>query len=121
MTYCITGENPGPGTPASLSAPDNVCPPGPPGGPQSAGPSTPGLPQPHMGPAPPFPPASAPEGAPFMQQQSQLFVFSTSLANKAAEGVQAGQYKSIIDYHMDQPSTKQYLQVTILLLNNTCR
>ena len=47
----------------------------------------------------------------FMQQQSQIFVFSTSMANKAAELVRQGQYQSIRDFHMDQPGTKQFLQV----------
>lgn len=47
----------------------------------------------------------------FMQQQSQIFVFSTEWANKASEAVLNGQYKSIISYHMDQPGTKNMLQV----------
>ena len=48
---------------------------------------------------------------PFMQQQSQIFVFSTGLANKAADMVQQGLYKSMLGYHMDQPNTKKFLQV----------
>lgn len=47
-----------------------------------------------------------------MQQQSQIFVFSTNLANKAAEAVLQGQYASIISYHCAQPRTKKYLEVS---------
>ncbi len=50
-----------------------------------------------------------------MQQQSQIFVFSTSLANKASESVLSGQYKSLIEFHIDQPNTKKYLQVCVVL------
>ena len=50
-----------------------------------------------------------------MQQQSQIFVFSTSLANKAADAVHHGQCKTIIDYHMEQPGTKQFLQVGVAI------
>lgn len=49
----------------------------------------------------------------FMQQQSQIFVFSTSMANKAAESVRMGQYKSIRDFHLDQEGTKQFLEVIV--------
>ncbi|XP_062614271.1 protein pygopus-like isoform X2 [Saccostrea cucullata] len=45
-----------------------------------------------------------------MQQQSQIFVFSTQMANDAAETVMAGQYKNILSFHMDQPNTKKFLQ-----------
>ncbi|RUS89913.1 hypothetical protein EGW08_002354 [Elysia chlorotica] len=48
---------------------------------------------------------------PFMQQQSEIFVFSTALANQAAEGVRMGQCKTIIQFHMEHPSTKAFLQV----------
>lgn len=47
----------------------------------------------------------------YMQQQSQIFVFSTSLANKSAESVLAGQYPTIIAYHCAQPRTKKFLEV----------
>uniref|UniRef100_A0A0A9Y5Q4 B-cell lymphoma 9 beta-catenin binding domain-containing protein n=1 Tax=Lygus hesperus TaxID=30085 RepID=A0A0A9Y5Q4_LYGHE len=50
--------------------------------------------------------------AQYMQQQSQIFVFSTALANKAAEAVYNGQYNSIIAYHCAQPRTKKYLEGT---------
>ena len=57
----------------------------------------------------------------FMQQQSQIFVFSTELANKAAESVLSGQYKSIISFHCDQPGTKQMLQVRITTTTTTTK
>jgi len=47
----------------------------------------------------------------YMQQQSQIFVFSTSLANKSAESVISGQYPTIIAYHCAQPRTKKFLEV----------
>ncbi|CAA9998473.1 unnamed protein product [Nesidiocoris tenuis] len=50
--------------------------------------------------------------AQYMQQQSQIFVFSTALANKAAEAVYNGHYNSIIAYHCAQPRTKKYLEGT---------
>ena len=67
-------------------------------------------------PAPPQPGMQAPmpsDGHQFMQQQSQICVFSTNLANKAADMVRAGHYASIRDYHMDSPQTKSYLQVRV--------
>lgn len=48
----------------------------------------------------------------YMQQQSQIFVFSTSLANKSAESVNSGQYPTIIAYHCAQPRTKKFLEVS---------
>ncbi|XP_072946097.1 protein BCL9 homolog isoform X3 [Epargyreus clarus] len=45
-----------------------------------------------------------------MEQQSQIFVFSTLLANKGAEAVISGQHQSIIAYHCAQPGTKKYLE-----------
>lgn len=47
----------------------------------------------------------------YMQQQSQIFVFSTQLANKGADAVYQGHYPSIIAYHCAQPGTKKYLEV----------
>lgn len=55
--------------------------------------------------------------AQYMQQQSQIFVFSTSLANKAADSVLQGQFQSIIAYHCAQPGTKKYLEKHPLKLN----
>ncbi|XP_028025562.1 collagen alpha-1(I) chain-like isoform X4 [Bombyx mandarina] len=45
-----------------------------------------------------------------MEQQSQIFVFSTMMANKGAEAVLSGQHHSIIAYHCAQPATKKYLE-----------
>ncbi|CAD5116942.1 DgyrCDS5781 [Dimorphilus gyrociliatus] len=53
-------------------------------------------------------PAASP--ADFMQHQSQIYVFSTEWANKAADSVESGIYKSIIAYHYDQPETKSMIQ-----------
>lgn len=50
----------------------------------------------------------------YMQQQSQIFVFSTQLANKSAEAVRSGQFPTIIAYHCAQPETKKFLQVNRL-------
>ncbi|KAI5738728.1 hypothetical protein M8J77_010472 [Diaphorina citri] len=55
--------------------------------------------------------------AQYMQQQSQIFVFSTQLANKAADCVLGGQYPSIISYHCAQPKTKKYLEKHPLKIN----
>lgn len=63
-----------------------------------------------MGPMPHQAPPTSGESQ-FMQQQSQIFVFSTQMANDAAETVMAGQYKNILSFHMDQPNTKKFLQV----------
>lgn len=52
--------------------------------------------------------------AQYMQQQSQLFVFSTALANKSAESVLRGEFPSIIAFHCAQPKTKKYLEVSSL-------
>lgn len=50
-------------------------------------------------------------GMEYMQQQSQIFVFSTALANKGAENVINNHYSSIIAYHCAQPGTKKFLDV----------
>lgn len=47
----------------------------------------------------------------YMQQQSQIFVFSTALANKGADAVRNGDFTTIINYHCAQPETKKFLQV----------
>lgn len=54
-----------------------------------------------------------------MQQQSQIFVFSTVLANKGAEAVRSGQFPTIIAYHCAQPETKKFLQVIRIILLST--
>lgn len=56
--------------------------------------------------------------AQYMQQQSQIFVFSTKLANKAAEAVFQQQYPSIIAYHMSQPATRKFLEKNPFKVNN---
>ncbi|KAF5274544.1 hypothetical protein FQA39_LY07156 [Lamprigera yunnana] len=53
----------------------------------------------------------------YMQQQSQIFVFSTMLANTGAEEVMQGRYPSIIAYHCAQPGTKKYLEKNPLKVN----
>lgn len=77
--------------------------------------------------APPHPPPPTPDGVQplasnvinkqpssmevqYMQQQSQIFVFSTLLANTGADEVLQGRYPSIIAYHCAQPGTKKYLE-----------
>lgn len=50
--------------------------------------------------------------AQYMQQQSQIYVFSTAWANKGAEAVMQGQFSTIIAYHCAQPGTKKYLEVS---------
>jgi len=54
--------------------------------------------------------------AQYMQQQSQIFVFSTQLANTGADAVLRGEYHSIIAYHFAQPATKKFLEVYYTLL-----
>lgn len=53
----------------------------------------------------------------YMQQQSQIFVFSTVLANTGADEVMQGRYSSIIAYHCAQPGTKKYLEKNPLKVN----
>uniref|UniRef100_L7LUY8 Putative collagen type i alpha 1b n=1 Tax=Rhipicephalus pulchellus TaxID=72859 RepID=L7LUY8_RHIPC len=48
--------------------------------------------------------------AQYMQQQSQIFVFTTGMANQAAESVLTGQCPSIIAFHCAQPGTKRILE-----------
>jgi len=56
----------------------------------------------------------------FMPQQSQVFVFSTSMANQAAEAVERGLCRTIIDFHIEQPRTRQFLQVSVVPNSSTC-
>lgn len=51
-----------------------------------------------------------------MQQQSQIFVFSTGLANKGADAVRNGLYPTIIAYHCAQPETRKILSVRKLYM-----
>ncbi|XP_070495956.1 protein BCL9 homolog isoform X3 [Chironomus tepperi] len=53
----------------------------------------------------------------YMQQQSQIFVFSTALANKGADSVRSGQFPTIIAYHCAQPETRKFLQKFPLKVN----
>lgn len=57
----------------------------------------------------------------YMQQQSQIFVFSTMLANSGAEEVLQGHFPSIIAYHCAQPGTKKYLEKNPLKVNQFSR
>jgi len=129
----LSSSGPGSAPPPSSNLTDNATP-----GPQSssllpsAGP--PGkLPYPNCGPptssqGPPLqsvggPPRHGPGAGPlmdggvagpmgaFMPQQSQVFVFSTTMANQAAEAVERGLCRTIIDFHVEQPRTRQFLQV----------
>ena len=52
--------------------------------------------------------------AQYVQQQSQIFVFSTLMANKGAEMVMQGQFETIISYHMAQQCTKKFMEVSCL-------
>ena len=48
----------------------------------------------------------------YMQQSSQIFVFSTQWANKAAQAVMQQEYPSIICWHENQSETKKHLAVS---------
>ncbi len=52
----------------------------------------------------------------YMQQSSQLYVFSTQWANRSAEAVMSEQYGSIIAWHESQPETKKQLEVRLFLI-----
>ena len=49
----------------------------------------------------------------YMQQSSQIFVFSTDWANRGATAVMEQQAPSIISWHESQPETKKQLGVSI--------
>lgn len=51
---------------------------------------------------------------PYMQQQSYIFVFSTELANRAADAVFQGRFPSIIDAHMQEKETQNILSRNVL-------
>ena len=99
-------------------------PPGPMGGPMGVptGPGGPG-PGPGPGPAPPhsqiLPSNVLGKGGDrtldqqYMQQSSQIFVFSTEWANNGARAVMDQQAPSIISWHESQPETKKQLEVSI--------
>lgn len=52
----------------------------------------------------------APMDSQYMQQQSQICVFTTTLANEAAEAIQSKRFDSIITYHLSQLSTQKFLE-----------
>ena len=93
----------GPGGPAS-SLPGMMAGPGGPGGPGGNGASQPLVSnvlhkqQSHM-------------DQQYMQQSSQIYVFSTTWANKGAEAVMQGAFPTIICWHENQPETRKHLQV----------
>ena len=49
----------------------------------------------------------------YMQQSSQIFVFSTQWANNAAKAVMDGSHQSIIGWHESQEQTKKHLAVSL--------
>ena len=48
----------------------------------------------------------------YMQQSSQIFVFSTQWANRAAAAVMEGAFPTIICWHENQNETKRHLAVS---------
>ena len=48
----------------------------------------------------------------YMQQSSQIYVFSTQWANRSAEAVMQEHFPSIIAWHEAQPETKKHLEVS---------
>jgi hypothetical protein len=50
--------------------------------------------------------------SPFLQTNNQVFVFTTQLANEAAESVLKNEHPNIIEFHKSLPSTAQYLSVS---------
>ena len=53
----------------------------------------------------------------YMQQSSQIFVFSTQWANRAAAAVMEGAFPTIICWHENQNETKRHLAVSLNLLD----
>ena len=91
--------------------PGAAMPPGGPGGPDGSS----GGPPPQ--PAQPLPSNVLGKGGDrtmdqqYMQQSSQIFVFSTEWANKGAAAVFNKQFQSIVQWHESQPETKKHLEV----------
>jgi len=50
--------------------------------------------------------------SPFLQANNQVFVFTTQLANEAADAVLKNEHPNIIEYHKSLSSTAQYLNVS---------
>ncbi|CAF1162060.1 unnamed protein product [Rotaria sp. Silwood1] len=57
--------------------------------------------------------------SPFLQANNQVFVFTTQLANEAAEAVLKNECPNIIEYHKSLPSTAQYLASLSNNMNNS--
>ena len=55
----------------------------------------------------------------YMQQSSQIFVFSTDWANRSAHSVGQMEYPTIIAWHESQPDTKKQLEVTYLAISSS--
>jgi len=51
----------------------------------------------------------------YSQQQNQLYIFSSQMANRAVDSVASRAHPSIFHFHLDDPETKQFLQVFIIL------
>ncbi len=90
----------------------------PPPGPMVPGPMGPGGPP--APPAQPLPSNVLGKGGPggdramdqqYMQQSSQIYVFSTEWANTGANAVMQEQFPSIISWHESRPETKKHLEV----------
>ncbi|CAF4120049.1 unnamed protein product [Rotaria magnacalcarata] len=47
--------------------------------------------------------------SPYLQTSNQVFVFTTQLANEAADSVLKNEHPNIIEYHKSLPSTAQYV------------
>nr|XP_027198520.1 uncharacterized protein DDB_G0283357-like [Dermatophagoides pteronyssinus] len=60
-------------------------------------------------------------GGQFIQQQNQVFVFNTMMANNAADAVEQGRFPSIIHFHMNQPITKKFMEKNSIKLQSLNR
>jgi hypothetical protein len=47
---------------------------------------------------------------PMLQQQNTIFVFTTGLANEAANACVKGHFRNIIDFHRQLPATNEFLK-----------
>ncbi|UJR28641.1 hypothetical protein I4U23_009873 [Adineta vaga] len=56
--------------------------------------------------------------SPFLQTNNQVFVFTTQLANEAAESVLKNEHPNIVEFHKSLPSTAQYLNSLSNNMNN---
>ena len=104
---------------------------GPPGsGPPGAGPPPPGAVGPPVSGAPPAQPLPSnvlgkggdrTMDQQYMQQSSQIFVFSTQWANRGAQAVINQEFGSIVQWHEAQPDTKKQMEVSEGLELERCR